>query len=379
MQRLKPPSHILIALQKLKQLPTSSIMATTWPHPHFSGSYGNHALIEAPNVARDIVIVVMGSTGAGKSSFINLVSGSNLDVGEALRSQTTLPQPAYFELFGRRVVLIDTPGFDDTERNDAEVLDVIGKYLSVLHSQGLDITAVVYLHRISDNRVAGSALNNLRMCQAICGDSAIKNLIVCTTMWEQVLPGVGEAREKELLETEQFWGRAIQRGARSLRHFRTRESAEAIIRATFGYDPVVLAIQHELVEEGKLLMETTAGVLVDAAIRRLQAKHQAQLTEIDADYQKAVRQKDLALQQELDATRQSHRVQLWQMENQQRLLEESLHLRELQLPVASRPHLRVHRYLAWDMWRYLDAVTHLLILLGRAVGGVRRVAGGQPS
>lgn len=98
----------------------------------------------------------MGSTGSGKSTvcfslrfccvaekahrshlrlaqFINLVSGSSLGVSERLHSCTNTVQVGQtFNLDGRRVVLIDTPGFDDTTQSDADVLRTIAAYLESL-------------------------------------------------------------------------------------------------------------------------------------------------------------------------------------------------------------------------------------------------------
>ena len=98
----------------------------------------------------------MGATGTGKSTvsaafipvqalvdllpfvqFINLVSGSNLPVGETLRSCTADVQTSPpFELAGRNVTLIDTPGFDDTLKTDTEILKLISTFLanSCVHS-----------------------------------------------------------------------------------------------------------------------------------------------------------------------------------------------------------------------------------------------------
>ena len=65
------------------------------------------------------------------SQFINLISGSNLGVGKGLRSCTGAVQVAgSFNLDGRRVVLIDTPGFDDTVRSDTDVLKMIAAFLA---------------------------------------------------------------------------------------------------------------------------------------------------------------------------------------------------------------------------------------------------------
>jgi predicted GTPase len=66
-----------------------------------------------------------------KKKFINLASGSNLRVGKGLHSCTNIVQVAQpFELDGRMVTLIDTPGFDDTTRSDTDILRMIAAFLA---------------------------------------------------------------------------------------------------------------------------------------------------------------------------------------------------------------------------------------------------------
>ena len=89
----------------------------------------------------------MGATGSGKTSvrmasnrlvyqltcvqLINMASGSSLRVGRGLRSSTAEVQLAdEFTLDGRPVVLIDTPGFDDTDRSDTDILRLIAAFLA---------------------------------------------------------------------------------------------------------------------------------------------------------------------------------------------------------------------------------------------------------
>lgn len=63
--------------------------------------------------------------------FINLVSRSNLEVGTALESCTPEVQPANeFMLDGMRVLLIDTPGFDDSTETDTAILKKIAEFLA---------------------------------------------------------------------------------------------------------------------------------------------------------------------------------------------------------------------------------------------------------
>lgn len=63
--------------------------------------------------------------------FINLISESHLVVSDALKSCTSDVQTGDpFELDGQSVVLVDTPGFDDTTISDTDILRKIAVYLS---------------------------------------------------------------------------------------------------------------------------------------------------------------------------------------------------------------------------------------------------------
>ena len=65
------------------------------------------------------------------SQFINLVSGSNLLVSDDIISGTqNVGVAPDFYLDGRIVRLIDTPGFDDSERSDAEILEIVVTFLA---------------------------------------------------------------------------------------------------------------------------------------------------------------------------------------------------------------------------------------------------------
>lgn len=65
-----------------------------------------------------------------RHQFINLLSKSKLRVSNSLGSCTQeVEMSTPFELDGQMITLIDTPGFDDTDRNDAEILQIIVSFL----------------------------------------------------------------------------------------------------------------------------------------------------------------------------------------------------------------------------------------------------------
>ena len=64
---------------------------------------------------------------------MNLVGESNFDAPENdLISCTTEIQAAEFNLDRKRVVLVDTPGFDDTAQSDVSTFKMVALYLKNL-------------------------------------------------------------------------------------------------------------------------------------------------------------------------------------------------------------------------------------------------------
>lgn len=253
------------------------------------------------DTATSSYILVMGSTGTGKSTFINLVSGSNLRVGTGLRSQTaTVELSKTFEHKSQRIVMVDTPGFDDTVKSDADVLTTIATYLAHLYREGIQIRAIVYMHRITDNRIGGTALRNFRMFEAICGPSARRNAIIVLNMWDQVKKDVAEAREKELRESDLFFKAAVTAGARTMRHWGSRESAIPILDNLLNQPPVALAIQREIVEERKAIHLTAAGLALLGDLAAKEAKHVEELRRIREEREEARSGRDVDEERDLE-------------------------------------------------------------------------------
>ncbi|KAH8799269.1 P-loop containing nucleoside triphosphate hydrolase protein [Flagelloscypha sp. PMI_526] len=226
----------------------------------------------------------MGATGTGKSTFINLVSGSNLRIGTGLHSCTAEVQVGNsFELDGRSVTLIDTPGFDDTKMSELEILKLISDYLAQSYIDGTKLAGVIYLHKISDDRVGGNALRNFSMFRQLCGDTTLKNVVIVTNKWGEVTKQIGEARHYELANDNDFFKPVLDKGALMLPHFDTIESARGILRRILNNQPQALQIQRELVDEHKDISQTAAGENVSRQLEELTRKHEEQIRRLKED------------------------------------------------------------------------------------------------
>ncbi|KAF9650766.1 hypothetical protein BDM02DRAFT_3111513 [Thelephora ganbajun] len=228
-----------------------------------------------------------------------MASGSNLRIGMDLVSCTAEVQLAdEFTIDGRQVTLIDTPGFDDTNKSDTDILKLIAAFLATTYEAGSKLAGVIYIHRISDRRFTGIAGRNFKMFRELCGDSTLKNVILVTNMWGEVTEDVGEAREREL--TTNFFKPVLDKGAQLARHRNTAESAYYTIRCIMKNQPTALQIQRELVDEGKDIIDTAAGEAVNKELNEQIRRHQVELKAVQEEMLKALKEKDEETRQELE-------------------------------------------------------------------------------
>jgi len=216
----------------------------------------------------DIVIPVMGPTGVGKSTLINILLGKDtMVVGHDVSSCTSTIQYAIVDnpslLNGHRVVIVDTPGFDDTYEDDVEILRRIAVWLASSYDANMTLGGVIYLLSIAEKRMKGTTRRNLDMFHQLCGDKALARVVLGTTNWGEVDETVGQKREEQLAKT--FWNTMTASGSKLLRFDRTERSARAFLDAILGQlnfdgnDDNVLQIQNEIVDLERRIPETAAG------------------------------------------------------------------------------------------------------------------------
>ena len=193
---------------------------------------------------------------------------------------------------------VDTPGFDDTIKSDLDILKLIAKWLSGTYvtindffcscddrlpyrscASRFRLAGLLYFHRISDNRMAGTSLKNFHLFEQLCGKD-FRNIVLTTTMWDDVDEPVGAAREQELMKD--YWRPMLERGSSVKRFLYTPESAFDILASIF--DDVTernpLLIRKEMNDSGLLLKETSAGKLLKMELGELAARNQEALERI---------------------------------------------------------------------------------------------------
>ncbi|KAF7506569.1 hypothetical protein GJ744_011606 [Endocarpon pusillum] len=247
-----------------------------------------------------VVIAIVGMTGSGKSSFISLLTDDSVEVGHSLNSCTANVKVYTFrDDRGHPGYLIDTPGFDDTTRSDSEVLIDIAFCFSKLYSRGILLNGLIYLHRITDVRMQGSAMKNLTLFKKLCGRHAFSNVMLVTTMWDALPPGrtgddIGKERLDALANDDKYWGEMERNGSTLARHMGNPKSARVIVNYLIHKKTkVALDIQQQMVDHHLDLNETVAGAYLQQSLVESCKKYENELDEVQRSADLAQEERDM--------------------------------------------------------------------------------------
>jgi GTPase SAR1 family protein len=255
----------------------------------------------SPYAAREIYIAVMGETGTGKSSFINLVTGQNLKVGHDLSYCTLSPPSCYVHISltwallgteaiqtastiidGINITFIDTPGTDECSRDDSEIIRLLGAWLKMSDCRNGLLNGIIFLHRITDRRFGGSSFRTLHNLKRICGTINFQNFALVTTMWD-LLPTEeeGEMRERKLKQgTADGWSYMITNGAQTFRHYGKRDTAMEVVKLYLPKNPVLLDLQELLSKNDGIVEGTAAGKFITDYLKLQSQPHTKHLSDL---------------------------------------------------------------------------------------------------
>ena len=148
------------------------------------------------------------------------------------------------------------------------------------------------------------------MFRKLCGDDALKNVVIVTNMWGNVDPHTGDEREARLKGSDIFFKPVLTEGAQMARHDNTVSSAERIVRLILNHHPVPLRIQEELVDERKDITKTSAGVELDREKQEQIEKYKREMEETMKEMQEAMWGENEKLKRELQDQTQLMEVEV---------------------------------------------------------------------
>jgi hypothetical protein len=240
-----------------------------------------------------------------------------------------------FDCNGHKVYLIDTPGFNDTNRSDIETLGILASYLGASYANGVRIHGILMLHPISDNRMSGSTMRNLDMMKAMCGFSSYANLAIATTMWSTNSPLCAK-REQQLLSDGRFFRELIAQGATLFRHNEkgrldsleevtsARRIVTHLIRQSEKHTTEVLQLQREIIDQQKMIGETKAGIVLAGDLYRVRQEHEQELQKLKAKIDAENYQRNTERVAELQELQADLEKQLKKAEQDRRALQKSM-------------------------------------------------------
>jgi len=163
------------------------------------------------------------------------------------------------------------------------VIQLNGMYPAYRELQGIKLTGVLFLHRITDNKFSPTARHIASMLEKFCGERAMSHFMLCATMWDLVSPDDRDNRFEELCKTDP-WKYMIASGASTAVTSNTGPKAKADAERVIGeliknVQPVELAIQDEMTVQGKTLVQTGAGSLLAERLWNAQKEAERKMQE----------------------------------------------------------------------------------------------------
>lgn len=167
---------------------------------------------------------------------------------------------------------------------------LIASWMKDAYDDKTRLTGIIFLHRISDNKMSGSSYKNLKMFRSLCGSQNLSHVILATTMWDKVTPEEGTQREAELLSEDKWWGEMRKKGSLVRRYDNTKGGAMAMVNELLQMSPIVLTIQNEIAVQKKQLADTMVGRSINADLKNLSKRYEEDLAEVQVDLALAMKE-----------------------------------------------------------------------------------------
>jgi hypothetical protein len=189
-----------------------------------------------------------------------------------------------YKVGDQEILLVDTPGFDDSNLSDTDILTLIADWMEKTYEEGSLLSGIIYLHQISGNRMDGASKKSLRLFRKLCGESNLRNVILASTMWENVDEAKAAERERELAEN--YWKEMIENGSKIARISSNPNDARRLVETFLNKKTFVAQLQQEL-KSGKTLIQTEAGAALRDEIEKITKKYEKELQSTKEEMERA--------------------------------------------------------------------------------------------
>ena len=154
------------------------------------------------------------------------------------------------------MLLIDTPGFNDTLRSDGDITVEISKCLLAQKRLGVRLMGVLYLHDITQARMTGSFNKELEILKRMVGIQNYKHIILVTTKWA-LNTGQSNFEKRHAELQDKYWKDLINEGAGVCKFDGSPESAIGIVSQLNTVAEVTLALQDQMTARKHTPLEDT--------------------------------------------------------------------------------------------------------------------------
>lgn len=107
--------------------------------------------------------------------------------------------------------------------------------------------------------MGGPSRHNFHIFRKFCGDTSLRDVIIVANKWPREESDDGEAREHKFSQKDEFFGPAIDKGARMLCHDGSQASAHAILRHLINREHTIPPVQGDSFDQRTKTTHTTAG------------------------------------------------------------------------------------------------------------------------
>ncbi|KAF9037179.1 hypothetical protein BJ165DRAFT_1614735 [Panaeolus papilionaceus] len=250
-----------------------------------------------------MVILILGPTGAGKSTFIEaLDSNKSLKISsnqlEGFTQSISLYKLINVERGVNQVYLIDVPGFADTKISEMRIVSMLKDWMKAVEQVLFYIYRVLYFTPVNNPRLPGSHRQVLRTFQALTGVRTAKSITIVTTMWDCVWNETGRKRAESNYNQlqEDIWKEYVDQGTVILKFHNTQESALSIVDKAFNrYSGPNFALVGMVVSDATHVRDTSFGTDLYNNLQQRIHNLNMEITNIKSDLLGAAEQGDTQL------------------------------------------------------------------------------------